>query len=273
MEKTRRPKKRREPIVMVPKPYREGTNVEGFVNNCTERDFDDPLVIERPNGIIVAATSEAFSQIKGIQENQDALAVAQEGNGGAVMDGYGSGKHSRLAAHILGNHMLGAIESGDDFTAAQHAASAEMKQRGCKESGACYIAYRLSPLDANTQLLEIAQAGDVRLTLVYPNGDTWSTADESEGNHLQNTVSDDNAGKTTPYIINIPPGTRIIVASDGLWKNLMQQQWENAIRQKDPRKAVHDLKEMALDSMMNFDPSKPKTVTADNLTILIHDVR
>ncbi len=123
--------------------------------------------------------------------------------------------------------------------------------------------------DREGAVLEVAQAGDVRLVVLGEKGVKSATQDENnpqKKNMVFNFVSHDYQGKTTTCRFVLKEGDRIIAASDGLWDNLTSQNVYSLVKGKSPREAMAVLNKRVKKAMAS--DGKP-----DNLSIVIYDFR
>jgi len=231
---------------------KEKSNESEHFSGAVENRLDSPLEIKTKNGQIAAGTDEGVGY-KDVNEDGVAINAAKEVF--ISIDGIGGHSGGQEAKNILSESFLAGIRDGHS-----------MKKRG--RGGACYVAGRIIE-DREGAVLEVAQAGDVRLVILDEEGAKLATQDENnpqKKNMVSNFVSYNYQGKTTTRRFRLREGDRVVVASDGLWDNLTPQDVHSLVKGKSPRKAVAALNKRVKRAMASG--GKP-----DNLNIIIYDFR
>lgn len=238
----------------------EGVNVKQRLEN--------PLILRGPYGPIGCGTDEGFNykQTTAGAVNEDAVVVSPARNSFAVIDGMGSYGQGNIAAAIMGQTLLEGFRKSTPLADIQQNAHNRMRQKGLVEDGACYVAARI-----RRNILEIAQAGDVRLIVINRRGAVrFETTDEHllwpNRHAVSNAVSGWRAGETTTYLEEISPGDRIVAASDGLFANFESAKVAQLIQGKGVPEAFASL-EQATRQAMTSHTGKP-----DNRSLFIYDI-
>ena len=242
---------------------KEKSSEPGQFIGAVENRLDLPLEIKTKNGRIVAGTDEGVGY-KDV--NEDGVAINTVKEAFICIDGIGGYGGGQEAKNILSEAFLAGVRDGYSFEEIQHKAHLAMRERGF--GGACYVAGRITE-DREGAVLEVAQAGDVRLVVLGEKGVKSATQDENnpqKKNMVFNFVSHDYQGKTTTCRFVLKEGDRIIAASDGLWDNLTSQNVYSLVKGKSPREAMAVLNKRVKKAMAS--DGKP-----DNLSIVIYDFR
>ena len=186
------------------------------------------------------------------------------------VDGIGGAEHGELASKIFLESAINGFSDGKSTAEVHQDAHERMKAQGVGNGGVSYVAAHISIHG----VMRISQAGDERLLLVRgSDASSIHTIDQSEyyedlgREALSNAVTGYSAGKSDPgYVdIQLDPGSIVVLASDGLWKFVQNEEVEEVvISEKDPRTIAQKLYELSL-SRMN-----PSIDSGDNINILVY---
>ena len=252
---------------------------------------------------VTAASHKAFGKYP---DNQDVIAMnfdKRNSNSSTVtgIDGYG-GKGAKFA-DLLGNEMI-----FDDAAAAAHAV--HKIALPAKHGGACYAHARIVRNPATgKKILEPSQAGDVRiLVLDTKNEVVWESPDEnlasslvkakiltkdqalydSSRNTVYSAVGTEEFTVTCHPKVELEPGFRVIIGSDGIFDNLTTNEFREKIAGLDAADIIREMETVVYHRMQNYekirkdtgDRSAVKTYTdgyrsspkPDNLSIAVIDI-
>jgi len=238
-------------------------NINLSFDRIVNKEFTPPRVIEAENGPL------GFFCHKGLRNfNEDALVINNRINAFASIDGMGGAGNfgdGQKAAAILASEFQKFFQKGWDLDKVRFLANQQMLRNGIKEGGACYLAGKI-----NNGLLDIYQAGDLRLIVINKQGRlNFETQDErlpnGPRNIVTNAVSGESAGKVNRYRTRLDYGDRLIIGSDGLWDNLTTEQVMKIVQKQNITEATPRLNDMALRKMGSELGKK------DNINVLIYD--
>lgn len=252
-------------LAEMPKTYELITNP---VDEIASNPLDKPKFVKAVNGTITYGTDEGIGYK---DKNEDAVVVnTGKGNGFAVIDGMGGEGRGDEAAQILAEEFQKGLNEGSSFEDIQKSAHERMEvaRLGC--GGACYIGLKI-----DGKKLNVAQAGDVKLIVLDKSGIIkFGTTDEVLAYMISNAVQGIGQGKTTIRTTDLSVGDRIVVASDGLFKNLSPQGVSELIYGRTIQEAIFLLNMYAKDKMQNFKIYREQGIQAnpDNISILIYDI-
>ncbi|PIT93027.1 MAG: hypothetical protein COU06_02085 [Candidatus Harrisonbacteria bacterium CG10_big_fil_rev_8_21_14_0_10_38_8] len=213
-------------------------------------------------------------------ENQDGVFVSENGNF-VVADGMGGMRNGRLATLKLLEVFKQGLDTEKTFEDLQIASFWKMMQENIGDGGACYLAGRFTEKDGK-RFLNIAFAGDVILVVAdKETGENKFVIDLGDDRldkfTVLNSVQGSSPGVTHTKEIEVTPGDRIIVASDGLGDNLghdletdldsSMRNFTKSIAGMSLDDAQRELYSSALEVMKEEGRGKK-----DNITILIIDI-
>ena len=220
---------------------------------------DQPKKIQGINGPLIFGTDEGFNYK---ERNEDRIVINTEKNCFAVIDGMGGYKQGADAAQILAEELQIGFETDLSFQQIQNQAHQRMKKQKLKKNGACYIATRVKG-----KMLEIAQAGDVRLIIIDKNNQIkFETIDEGAGHTVFNVVQGEKPGTTSIHRATIAEGDRIIISSDGITDNIDNDEMAELLTDTTPEQAMQIIAELSQSVMLDYS-GKP-----DNRSVLIYDI-
>lgn len=221
---------------------------------------DQPKKIQGINGPLIFGTDEGFNYK---DRNEDRIVINTEKNCFAVIDGMGGYDQGADAAQILAEELQTGFETNLSFKQIQNQAHQRMKDKKLKKNGACYIATRIKG-----KILEIAQAGDVRLIIIDKNNQIkFETIDEGAGHTVFNVVQGEKPGTTSIHRATIAEGDRIIISSDGITDNIDNDEMAELLVDTTPEQAMQIIAELSQSVMLDYS-GKP-----DNRSVLIYDIK
>lgn len=230
------------------------------VDEIPQDTLDHPRVVRARHGIL------AFGSDKGIgyahPENQDGIVINTENDEFAVVDGIGGGFRPKRAMEILTSEIQLGFSKNTSFSEIHMNAHVRMKKEGIGTGGASYIVARILP----NFFLEIGQAGDVKLVIISNGEVVFATKDEGIDNLLLNYVTGIMLGHITQLTAGLLPNDRIVIASDGLWKNLKPKEVAKNVAGKSTKEAIEILNFKAKGKMVSGH-GKP-----DNISVILYDL-
>lgn len=229
--------------------------------------LENPRIVSAPNGKLAFGTDEGV----GYKEvNEDALVVNTGKNAYAVFDGLGSYGGGAKAARLIAEEFQKGFREDLPGDVVHKNAYDRLKAENIDKDGACYVAFKI---DQN--FLHGHMAGDVRLVILLPDGRVFfETRDESDlesvggktRDVVLNAISGEDPGEATPFNIELFRNMRIIVASDGLWKNFSTAEVSALVHGKSIERGMAELNREVKAKMQTPD-GKP-----DNISILMYDI-
>lgn len=249
-----------------PPEYREGTHRGEIryevVDEIPVNRLDKPRIIKGQNGKLAFGTDEGVNYKP---RNEDALVINTKANAFASIDGMGGEYRGDRAARILAEELQKGFREEDPkknpIRWAQIQAHLRMRNEGLNKGGACYIAGEI-----NGNVMDVYQAGDVKLIVVDPHGRVrFETEDEGYRHFVSNSVQGRRPGRTTHTQVKLNLGDRIIVASDGLWDSYSPQQVAEMVSGKPIKRAIKGINRAAKGKMRSGQ-GKP-----DNISVIIYD--
>ncbi|MCB1043407.1 MAG: hypothetical protein KDC35_10730 [Acidobacteria bacterium] len=212
--------------------------------------------------------------------NEDAVVIVPRSSFVSVIDGVGGYWGGQHAASFFGEGMR---RFPDDCDQAIHYAQSQLKAMKFEESlklygsSACFISARIF-VEEGKRWLRIAQTGDCRLMVFRANGDLIESEDESYVNdlvskelispdqstyhELRNRITNslrlafkNNVSLNPKLILNgvrrsldtpleLFPGDRICMVSDGIADNLTAREVRDLIREKTPKESIEVISEV-----------------------------
>lgn len=237
--------------------------------------MDQSRSMETPGGTIAWYTSPGIGYK---DRNEDAIVIAPNVDGMAVIDGVGGHAGGVEAARILADNFQSSLGNVTRMIQAHENTTAQLASRpDMRQAAACYIA---AYYDLQTHNLNITQAGDVRLVVLDHTG--WAyfkTIDDhlpDKHHKVTNFVTGDEETTPTKTGTRVAAGDRIIIASDGLWDNYGIPDVAGMVQNLSAHEAVNTVSRALLDKMRRSDAGElnpDEQVKPDNLSIVIYDVK
>jgi serine/threonine protein phosphatase PrpC len=266
------------PFIMFkePKPREYAERKEGFVSAeiLSFIDFEHPRIFETTYGRVAAAIDAGLRQ----EKIEDRIVIAPAANSFAVIDGMGGMGRAAEAADALAER-IGAVFEGtfqdrfrsslgprrqvpwkDLFYGVHESAYCEFLSKNY--GGAVYLAMRLMNKE-----LEYCMAGDVRLLFFKKNGHEIpiSTEDEGSSAGVTNSISRNGKGTVTHWKLPLRMNWRFVLASDGLWKCLSNEEVMKLTVGKSAEDALRALHVRSLEVMKEQGES-------DHRSIIVGDI-
>lgn len=221
--------------------------------------LENPRIVSAPNGKLAFGTDEGV----GYKEvNEDALVVNTRENRYAVIDGLGGEGGGDRASRCAAEEFQKAFREGLSGDDAHTRVYDRLVSEGMRKEGLCYLNFTI-----NNRELEGFMAGDVRLIILLSDGRVFfETTDEGDGNAVDNAISGVDRGDATPFESDLYRGMRIIVATDGLWKNFSSEEVADLAHGKSIDQAIADLNREVKQKMQT------KGGSPDNISVVIYDM-
>lgn len=255
-----------KPSIDPTKEKKETASDVDHVDEIPTDSLEQPRVIEARFGPVVFGTHEGIGYSKERRRerivNQDALVVNTDANGFAVIDGLGGEAAGEHAARILAEEIQGVLRTSAPLEQAHEHGHARMNTELTGNGGACYIAVRVE-----NGTLKIAQAGDVRLCILGRTGRIrFETKDQGGGTHVYNGVFKSDQTLPTVYEKALFEGDRIIIGSDGIFKNISTDELHTLASGKSTPDGFMEIQGKVLEQMKS-DNGHP-----DNATLVIFEI-
>jgi serine/threonine protein phosphatase PrpC len=233
---------------------------QDFINEqISENNFDRVETILTKGGR-VAMASDAF----GREINQDRIYFDLEKDTFAVIDGMGGYDHGDIAAESVAIAMKEGIDNSYSPEQIQTRAHEIMKQSGVIKGGACYFAGRISK-----KKMSVWYAGDVSAVVFNQKGEIKYM---NQKGSLSTVPTGQRIGQFTTDVVNLINYDRILVASDGLWDNVVAEEALKLIKTLPVAQAVKELSVLARKAMNGEIMTNGAFGNRDNLTILLYEV-
>lgn len=213
--------------------------------------------------VITHKKNRRFNQDSFLADPNRGFWLVVDGAGGVGQNNAGGRAADTLVA--TANQMLDLHQDMAEIGQATH-----QKLKHQPHAAACYTGVEV----VSPGKLRVLTTGDTRAVLIRDNQITHKTTDEAKGNMLRSAVTSEVSVGPTQEHWSYGSGDRLILASDGLWKQIQQYRLEHTqnrpqleqlrqlLNQTPPDQAVERL----IDLLDLSQYPKP-----DNITILIHD--
>ncbi len=221
-----------------------------------ENGFEMSRVILAKSGRVTFGTDAC-----GKGRNEDALYVDTEKDLLIVADGMGGYKHADQAARIITEEIRDAAHSSSEPNDAQFKAFQRMKAAAKGEMmGAVYAAAQV-----DGKKLHVWHSGDCDVIVVDSAGRIKFSSESTSFNNAPTTRSPGTAEKDIVDLMNYD---RILMASDGLSKNINMKDVAKMIAQGSVDVVMKQLAEKAKRGM----EGEYEGGTADHLTLLLYEI-
>lgn len=230
------------------------------IDEIPQNSLDHPRVVRARHGILAFGSDRGIGYTK--PENEDGIVINTEKDAFAVVDGIGGEIRSKRAMEILTSEIQLGFSKNASFSEIHWNAHVRMNKEGISTGGASYIVARVHP----HFFVQIGQAGDVKLVVMSNEKVVFATKDEGIGNVLYNYVTGTMHGHSTQLSAGLLPNDRIIIASDGLWKNFQPEEATQIIAGKSTKEAIETLNLKAKGKMVSGEGNP------DNISIILYDL-
>jgi serine/threonine protein phosphatase PrpC len=220
--------------------------------------FEKPEIIEAKSGRISMAT-DAFLR----DHNEDRIFADIERDTFAVIDGMGGYEHGEQVAEIIKVSLEEGIKLNRNPAEIQIDAYNRIIQSGIQEGGACYAVVKIEKKEA-----KVWYAGDVEVLVFNEKGEIKY---QNENVDINNAPTRRSKGRTLIEYAALKNYDRILIASDGLWNNIVKQESINAIKNIPVDEAVKVLAEYARQGMTG-QLSDGSYGAKDNLSIIMYQI-
>ena len=210
----------------------------------------------------------AHSVVGGREQNEDSYLIDDLQGLYAVADGIGGGLKGEVASQMAVEGLRDRRKSFDSLKDIFHSLQADILQESLETLGGALMGTTLSCVQIEEDKATICHVGDSRVYFFDGNVLRQMTEDqEIYDEHLRGTVlnsylgieSDIHPLRIVQETISIGPGQSLLLASDGLFKQMSDMRIVNLIRENNgnPDKLVHQLCEEA-----------SHTEQSDNVTVV-----
>ncbi len=257
-------------VVYMPNKFETGNllpSPEEFENKSLriEQTMSEPFITDMPHGRLICGTDAGVNYAS---ENEDGIVVNRGKDAFAVIDSLGKYGRGIEATDILASEFQSAFELDETFEKVNRNTYARMNADGLEKNGSCYIAVQFKKDD-----IEIAQQGDVRLIVILSEGlIDFETDDENlpppNTNTVTNAVSGNSPGNIKRDVISTIPGSRIVIGSDGIWKNISPEKFIEITQGKTLEEAMKTVEEYIAKKMSD----KASGGQPDHRSLLIYEI-
>lgn len=181
------------------------------------------------------------SVIGGREKNQDAWLINDEMGLYAVADGVGGGLQGEVASQMSVDGLLQYRKEGMTMLEAFHRLQDEVYQEAMDSFGEALMGTTLSAIEFSGNKMSVCHVGDSRVYhydghLMRQLTEDQEVYDESMKGTVLNSYLGIDANiypiRITQEIYTVQPGQRLILASDGLFKQLSDMQIVTMLREK-----------------------------------------
>jgi len=231
---------------------------EFYKNSAVESKFENLPKILAKSGCLVMAT-DAFMR----ERNEDRLFLDLDSDTFAVVDGMGGYNYGDIAAEAVVRAIKEGIKTGLTPAQIQIEAYEIMRRCGVTDGGACYLAGTISG-----KKLNIWYAGDVTAILFNEKGEIKF---KSVNYGLQNVPRGIKPGHPSVDTIRLMNYDRLLIASDGLWNNVIVDEVIELIKSLPIEEAVKELAILAKKGMTE-QLGNGSYGNRDNLSIILYQI-
>lgn len=238
-----------------------------IIDEIPKNTLDSPRIIRANLGELAYGSDIGVGYPK--PQNEDALVLNTKADSFAAIDGIGGFDNADKAAQIMAQEIQNGFRENSFMSDVQKRAHLKMREAGIRPTG---VSYMSCEIDGGA--LHINQAGDVRLIIIgRDNTIRFETHDEGIGSYLTNSVTTEHPGLTTSSSVKISEGDRIILATDGLWKNLDSETVAKLTEDKSIKDAIFSLNSEAKNRMKKAAAGDYSQGHPDNISIIIYDIK
>jgi serine/threonine protein phosphatase PrpC len=227
--------------------------------NIPEGTFDRAETIQAKSGRLAMAT-DAFMR----ERNEDRVFFDIERNTFAVVDGMGGYDHGDIAAESVVQAIKESLGSALSPQEMQIKAHEIMRKSGVRKGGACYVAGKIEK-----KKLSLWYAGDVTGMVINSKGEIKY---KTENLGLADVPTGQRAGRAMTGVTELLNYDRLLIASDGLWDNVVLTEAVELVKTLSVAEALKALATLAEKGMSGQELSNGNYGNKDNLSILLYEI-